>query len=109
MDERFLLDPFEPAYAGLDFEEKLAAARRELKDCCACPRDCHVDRWNDETGICHTGRYARVASVSPHLGEEDCLRGWNGSGTIFLSLCNLRCVFCQNWDISQTTRGEVCG
>ena len=109
MDERFLLDPFEPAYAGVDFEEKLVAARRELMDCCACPRACHVDRRHDETGICSTGRHARIASVSPHLGEEDCLRGWNGSGTIFLSRCNLRCVFCQNWDISQAAGGEACG
>jgi putative pyruvate formate lyase activating enzyme len=109
VDARFLLDPFEPAYAAVHFEEKLAAARRELQDCRACPRDCGVDRWRDETGICRTGRYARVASVSPHLGEEDCLRGWNGSGTIFFSLCNLRCVFCQNWDISQAERGEACG
>ena len=55
-------------------------------------------------GICRTGRYARVSSYFPHHGEEDCLRGWNGSGTIFFSWCNLRCVFCQNYDISH--RGE---
>ncbi|MBW3600977.1 MAG: radical SAM protein [Planctomycetes bacterium] len=61
-----------------------------------------------ETKICHTGRYARVASAFPHFGEEDCLRGWNGSGTIFFSLCNLRCVFCQNWDISQKSAGGEC-
>ncbi|MHC4549231.1 MAG: radical SAM protein [Planctomycetota bacterium] len=111
VDERFLAEPFEPAYRRLskaDLESRVAAARRELEDCCACPRDCHVDRQHDETGICHTGRHARVASVSPHFGEEDCLRGWRGSGTIFFSLCNLRCVFCQNWDISQTPRGEEC-
>jgi putative pyruvate formate lyase activating enzyme len=47
----------------------------------------------------------RVASAFPHFGEEDCLRGWNGSGTIFFNLCNLRCVFCQNWDISQQAVG----
>jgi len=109
VDERFLLDPFEPAYARVDFEGKLVAARRELEDCCACPRECHVDRWHDETGICHTGRHARIASVSPHLGEEDCLRGRDGSGTIFFSQCNLCCVFCQNWDISQAAGGEACG
>jgi len=57
-------------------------------------------------GVCNTGRYARVASAFPHFGEEDCLRGWNGSGTIFFSLCNLRCVFCQNWDISQRKSGR---
>jgi putative pyruvate formate lyase activating enzyme len=59
-----------------------------------------------ETKICNTGRYARVASAFAHFGEEDCLRGWSGSGTIFFSLCNLRCVFCQNWDISQRSVGQ---
>ena len=62
----------------------------------------------DETRICNTGRFARVASAFPHFGEEDCLRGWRGSGTIFFSLCNLRCVFCQNWDISQRSVGKEC-
>ena len=109
VDPRFLIDPFEPAYRTLPPEEcsrRIEAAHRELRDCCACPRDCHVDRMADQTGICNTGRYARVASAFPHFGEEDCLRGWNGSGTIFFSLCNLRCVFCQNWDISQKAAGE---
>jgi putative pyruvate formate lyase activating enzyme len=55
-------------------------------------------------GVCRSGRHARVASAFPHFGEEDCLRGWKGSGTIFFSGCNLRCVFCQNYDISQ--RGD---
>lgn len=54
---------------------------------------------------CFTGRYARVASAFAHFGEEDCLRGWRGSGTIFFSFCNLRCVFCQNWDTSQAGEG----
>jgi len=56
-------------------------------------------------GVCRSGRYARVASAFPHFGEEDCLRGWKGSGTIFFSWCNLRCVFCQNYDISQLGAG----
>ena len=60
----------------------------------------------DKTAACKTGRYARVGSYFPHFGEEDCLRGWNGSGTIFFSMCNLRCVFCQNYDISQAGEGE---
>src|SRR5262249_13221976 len=54
---------------------------------------------------CFTGRRARVASAFAHFGEEDCLRGWHGSGTIFFSFCNLRCVFCQNWDVSQVGEG----
>ena len=85
--------------------DRVTAGLRKLEDCCACPRNCHVNRMANETRVCHTGRYARVASAFAHFGEEDCLRGWNGSGTIFFSLCNLRCVFCQNWDISQQTVG----
>ncbi len=63
----------------------------------------------NEKKVCRTGRYARVSSYFPHLGEEDCLRGWNGSGTIFFAWCNLRCVFCQNHDISQTDAGVEVG
>jgi putative pyruvate formate lyase activating enzyme len=109
VDPRFVLDPFEPAYLSMgadEIGERVAAGHRELEDCCACPRDCHVNRMAGETKICHTGRYARVASAFAHLGEEDCLRGWKGSGTIFFSLCNLRCVFCQNWDTSQRPAGR---
>ncbi len=90
------------------FEGKVAQAVAELEDCRACPRDCGVDRLAGDTGICHTGRHAWVASAFPHFGEEDCLRGWNGSGTIFFSYCNLKCVFCQNWDISQQQAGVEC-
>ena len=108
IDPRFVLDPFQPAYAALssdEIRERVAAGLDELADCCACPRNCHVNRLENETKICHTGRFARVAKRLPHFGEEDCLRGWRGSGTIFFSLCNLRCVFCQNWDISQQSLG----
>ncbi len=111
-DARFLLDPFEPAYLALhrngELQARIPAALKELETCCACPRNCRVNRLADETKVCNTGRYARVSSVFPHFGEEDCLRGWHGSGTIFFSLCNLRCVFCQNWDISQKASGREC-
>jgi putative pyruvate formate lyase activating enzyme len=111
-DPRFLLDDFEPAYLRLHrvggLGAKLEAAMAELADCRACPRDCGVDRMAGQTGTCNTGRHAVVASAFPHFGEEDCLRGWNGSGTIFFSLCNLKCVFCQNWDISQRPDGREC-
>ena len=72
-----------------------------LADCRACPRDCGVNRLEDRWAACKTGRYAVVSSFFPHFAEEDCLRGWNGSGTIFFGHCNLRCVCCQNFDISQ--------
>ena len=105
-----MLDPFEPVYLGTWkrglLDRKLEEALRELGDCRACPRDCGANRLADERRACGTGRLALVSSAFPHFGEEDCLRGWNGSGTIFFGMCNLRCVLCQNWDISQRRRGE---
>ena len=98
---------FRPAYRYLPGDELRARAERavaSLAECRACPRDCGVDRLRDRWAACKTGRYAVVSSHFPHFGEEDCLRGWNGSGTIFLGHCNLRCVFCQNFDISQAIR-----
>jgi len=85
------------------------AAQEELIDCHACPRECGVDRSASEVGVCRIGRAARVSSAFAHLGEEDCLRGWRGSGTIFFTGCNLRCVFCQNHDISQAPGGKELG
>jgi putative pyruvate formate lyase activating enzyme len=75
--------------------------------CVVCPRGCKVDRRADVAGLCAIGRHAVVASYFPHFGEEDCLRGQRGSGTVFFSGCNLRCVFCQNHDISWEVRGEL--
>jgi putative pyruvate formate lyase activating enzyme len=112
-DSRFLLEDHEPACLRLHREgrlaERVASALRELESCHACPRDCGNNRLKDETRACHTGRYAIVSSAFPHFGEEDCLRGWRGSGTIFFGLCNLRCSFCQNWEISQRLSGKECG
>ncbi len=100
---------FEPAYMTLfrsgELQHRVDRAVASLADCRLCPRDCGVNRLEDRTAACHIGRYAQVASYFPHFGEEDCLRGWNGSGTIFFSMCNLRCQFCQNWDISQSSKG----
>ena len=98
---------FRPAYLSLtrtQLEVKTRRAIAGLADCRACPRDCGVNRLEDKWSACKTGRYAGVSSYFPHFGEEDCLRGWRGSGTIFFSHCNLRCVFCQNYDISQAIR-----
>lgn len=88
---------FTPAYLQLGLAElrrRAAEALDLLRSCVVCPRDCRVDRLADRWALCKTGRYAIVGSFFPHFGEEDCLRGWNGSGTIFFSMCNLRCVFC---------------
>jgi putative pyruvate formate lyase activating enzyme len=89
--------------------ERRAAEAHELlgERCLVCPRGCKVDRRADVAGLCAIGRQAVVASHYPHFGEEDCLRGRRGSGTIFFSGCNLRCVFCQNHDISWEVRGEL--
>jgi putative pyruvate formate lyase activating enzyme len=95
------------SYLALSREEldaRAAGAVSMLADCRACPRDCGVNRLEDRWAACKTGRHAAVSSYFPHFGEEDCLRGWNGSGTIFFTHCNLRCVFCQNHDISQDVR-----
>src|ERR687891_12428 len=100
-----------PPYVELarsgELERRAAEAHELLGDrCVVCPRGCKVDRRADVKGLCAIGRYAVVASSFPHFGEENCLRGSRGSGTIFFSGCNLRCVFCQNHDISWQVRGE---
>ena len=106
-------ETFEPAYLALhrrgELKRRVEAAIQELGRCRVCPRNCDVNRLEDELGVCKTGRLAKVASYFPHFGEEDCLRGWRGSGTIFFSMCNLRCVFCQNYDISQQGHGVEVG
>jgi putative pyruvate formate lyase activating enzyme len=102
---------FEPAYLRLyesgELTGRVGRGLELLADCTVCPRDCHVDRLQDKYAVCKTGRYAVVSSHFAHLGEENCLRGWNGSGTIFFSWCNLRCVFCQNYDISWQGGGRA--
>jgi putative pyruvate formate lyase activating enzyme len=91
-----------------ELERRAAEAHALLGErCVVCPRRCKVDRRSDVPGLCAIGRHAVVASHFPHFGEEDCLRGRRGSGTIFFSGCNLRCVFCQNHDISWEVQGEV--
>ncbi|MFQ5695724.1 MAG: radical SAM protein [Terriglobia bacterium] len=95
---------FEPAYLRMcesgELGRRVERGLELLADCTVCPRDCHVNRLADKFAVCKTGRYAVVSSYFAHSGEENCLRGWNGSGTIFFSWCNLRCVFCQNYEIS---------
>ncbi len=100
---------FEPAYLRLyetgELERRVERGLRALESCEVCPRNCRVNRFADKFAVCKTGRFAVVGSYFAHFGEEDCLRGWKGSGTIFFSGCNLRCVFCQNFDISWQLRG----
>jgi putative pyruvate formate lyase activating enzyme len=99
-----------PAYLSLaengELERRAHAAIAALNQCRCCPHQCKVDRMHEETGVCRVGRQARVASYFPHHGEEDCLRGRRGSGTIFFSGCNLLCGFCQNYDLSRAREGR---
>jgi len=102
---------FVPAYRRLLETGELARrpeiAYRHLESCDLCARYCRVDRKKGIAGaVCRTGARAVVASYGPHHGEEDPLRGSAGSGTIFFSWCNLRCVYCQNWDIAQRRAGR---
>ena len=108
---RFVLsrENFIPAYVrafeqGL-LQQRATEAIESLRSCKVCPRDCEIDRFSNKIGVCKSGRLSRVASAFPHFGEEDCLRGSNGSGTIFFGWCNLRCVFCQNFETSQFGEG----
>lgn len=104
--------PHEPGYVALwrsgELARRAAEAVSRLTECTLCPRMCRANRQTDEPrgGICGIGRRAWVSSAFPHHGEEPCLRGWSGSGTIFFSGCNLRCVFCQNNDISWYRTGS---
>ncbi|MCL4559510.1 MAG: radical SAM protein [Chloroflexi bacterium] len=100
---------FEPAYLSLlsvgGLQERVEEAYHRLSICDVCPRNCPVDRRAGELGVCRTGERVKVSSYGPHMGEEDPLRGWRGSGAIFFTRCNLRCQFCQNHEISQTDAG----
>jgi putative pyruvate formate lyase activating enzyme len=87
-------------------EDRASRAKMHLRSCDICPRGCGANRLRDERGFCRIGRLAKVASCTPHFGEEAPLVGRSGSGTIFFSGCNLSCVFCQNYDISQRDLGQ---
>lgn len=100
---------FTPAYKRLsthELWEKVKNAEAILKECTLCPRNCRVNRNAGERGVCKTGDKPFVSSWGPHFGEERPLVGRFGSGTIFFSHCNLKCIFCQNWTISHLGEGE---
>jgi putative pyruvate formate lyase activating enzyme len=89
-----------------ELRERIEAAYELLESCRACPRECGVNRLkNDKIGFCRSGLNPVVSSASVHRGEEPPLSGTNGSGTIFFANCNLRCVYCQNYPISQMGNG----
>lgn len=103
--------PSVPSYLKLlesgELGRRVGALVGLLAECRACPRDCRSKRLQDRRGACETGRLAQVASWCVHRGEEPCISGTRGSGTVFFARCNLSCLFCQNYQISQEwTAGE---
>ena len=99
-----------PSYLGLyrsgELKRRVEKALRMLESCRVCPHNCEVNRHEGELGYCKTGRRAIVSSYFPHHGEEFPIRGYRGSGTIFFSYCNMRCVYCQNYEISHFGEGK---
>ena len=99
-----------PNYRDLpdeEFEERITDLRERYADCDLCAYECYVDRTAGQEGTCHVDDTAHVSTYFPHFGEEDCLKGRNGSGTIFLANCNMKCVFCQNFETSHEAKGET--
>jgi putative pyruvate formate lyase activating enzyme len=101
---------FTPFYISLfekgELNRRIRLLQGFLEACRLCPRECRVNRLNGEVGYCGAGSELMVSSAFPHFGEEAPLVGYHGSGTIFLTHCNLRCIFCQNYDISHMGKGE---
>jgi putative pyruvate formate lyase activating enzyme len=94
--------------SGIELNERTEQAYQLLEACRVCPRECGVNRLKDDKlGFCRSGLNPIISSVSPHHGEEPPLSGTKGSGTIFFTNCNLRCVYCQNYPISQMGNGAA--
>ncbi len=88
------------------FRERIEQLEVLLASCTVCPKLCGNDRLNDEIAACYSGRLPIVSSYTAHFGEEPCLSGTGGAGNIFFGNCNLRCVYCQNYQISQTWKEQ---
>ena len=86
--------------------ERVKQLEALLRSCTVCPKDCGNDRLADEIAACYSGRLPIVSSYTAHFGEEPCLSGTRGAGNIFFGNCNLRCVYCQNYQISQTWKQQ---
>ena len=92
--------------AANELEARVEQLEGLLSACTVCPKDCGNDRLRDEIAACYSGRLPIVSSYTAHFGEEPCLSGTRGAGNIFFGNCNLRCVYCQNYQISQTWREQ---
>ena len=101
---------FEPNFLKLhrtgELESRVTQLENLLESCTVCPKDCGNNRLNDEIAACYSGRLPIVSSYTAHFGEEPVLSGTNGAGNIFFGNCNLRCVYCQNFQISQTWKAQ---
>ncbi len=100
-----------PAYIRLyetgELARRVEALEALLARCTVCPRDCFNDRLRDEIAACYSGRLPVVSSYTAHFGEEPALVGTHGAGNVFFGNCNLRCVYCQNYQISQTHKQQI--
>ncbi len=93
-----------------ELKKRVDLAMKGLRKCRLCPHKCKVDRTGGEKGFCKIGQRAKVASYGAHFGEEPVISGTRGSGTIFFSGCNMRCLYCQNFEVSRAIEGyEVTG
>jgi putative pyruvate formate lyase activating enzyme len=101
----------QPSYLRLletgELAQRVAALESLLERCTVCPRDCFNNRLKDEIAACYSGRMPIVSSYTAHFGEEPALVGTHGAGNIFFGNCNLRCVYCQNYQISQTHKVQL--
>lgn len=93
-------------YHSGELERRTHALEARLASCDICPRECHVNRLEDELGFCHSGHLPIVSMVCAHHGEEPAISGIRGSGTVFFGNCNMRCVYCQNYQISQNWKKQ---
>src|SRR4030066_432878 len=100
----------EPGYIALyhsgELERRAQALEAKLVSCDICPRECRVNRLENELGFCHSGRLPIVSTACAHHGEEPAISGTKGSGTGFLGNCNMRCVYCQNYQISHNWKKQ---
>lgn len=101
--------PVSPSYRSLtsaEWDRKIDFFRSRFSPCRLCPRGCGAEREEDRSGVCHAGRQVKIASQNLHFGEEPPISARRGSGTVFFSGCTLKCLFCQNYPISQLFHGE---
>ena len=101
-----MIPNFLQLYRTGELEQRVLRLEKMLESCRVCPKDCENNRLKDEIAACYSGKLPIVSSFTAHFGEEPALSGTNGAGNIFFGNCNLRCVYCQNYQISQTWKEQ---